>query len=94
VVRVLIYAIILILIARALAKFWRGLHEGLSGATPRASRRPAAVHMMRDPVCGTFVVPSNALTVTSAGTPHYFCSIKCRDEFVNRAGQGRPLRTA
>jgi YHS domain-containing protein len=94
VVRVLIYAIILILIARALAKFWRGLHEGLSGAAPRASSRPAAVQMMRDPVCGTFVVPANALTVTSGGALHYFCSLKCRDEFVSRAGRGRPLRTA
>ena len=91
--RVLIYAILVIFIARALAKFWRGLHEGLNGAPGRAATPRHGVLMMRDPVCGTFVVPSSALSATSGGTRHYFCSAKCRDEFF-RGAQTTHGRTA
>jgi YHS domain-containing protein len=83
VIRYLLIAILILLIARA---FWRvidGIIEA-GGGTTRNRRKAAAVKLVRDPVCGTFVAPSTALSTEAGGTTHYFCSEKCRSEFKHR----------
>ena len=40
--------------------------------------------LVRDPVCGVFVVPSKALTSGSGSQTRYFCSEKCRAEWSRR----------
>ncbi|MGE3179543.1 MAG: hypothetical protein AB7O32_18870 [Vicinamibacterales bacterium] len=83
--------LLLLLVAFVARAFWRvidGVRDGLSGATPGASRGSAAVsgvQMVRDPVCGTFVVPSRALSVSAGGRQFHFCSTRCRDTFNARA---------
>ena len=48
-------------------------------------RPPGSVEeMKKDPVCGTYVPVSQALTVNSGGQTHYFCSPACRDKFLSR----------
>jgi len=47
-------------------------------------REPAAVKLVRDPVCGIFVVPGKALTSGSGGSTQYFCSEKCREQWSRR----------
>lgn len=82
VLRIILIGILLLLIARA---FWRvvdGMLEGAIGA--RGQMRPGT-KLVRDPVCGTFVAPSAALSLTSGPTTHYFCSEKCRDAYEKRA---------
>lgn len=89
-VRILLLFILAMLVARA---FWRlvaGIIVGASlpPSTPR--RRPGVpergVQMVRDPVCGTFLLPSKALTATErGGTVRYFCSEACRQRFEARA---------
>jgi YHS domain-containing protein len=37
--------------------------------------------MKQDPVCGTYVPSSLAVTVIHKGTTVYFCSSVCRDKF-------------
>ena len=37
--------------------------------------------MKQDPVCGTYVPASLALTATRKGATVYFCSSACRDKF-------------
>jgi YHS domain-containing protein len=39
---------------------------------------PPAVPLARDPVCGTFVVPSRALSGGTGDDIRFFCSEKCR----------------
>ena len=39
-----------------------------------------AVHVVRDPVCGTFVLPEHAVTLVDGRTRLYFCSEACRDK--------------
>jgi YHS domain-containing protein len=39
------------------------------------------VQMVRDPVCGTFVVPDRALMLLVGRQPIYFCSTACRDKY-------------
>lgn len=86
--RIFIYSILLILFTRALAKFWRGFNEGISGSPrPRRAGVPLeGVQMARDPVCGTFVVPAKAVAVTLAGERICFCSEACRDQFMAMPG--------
>jgi YHS domain-containing protein len=40
--------------------------------------------MVRDPVCGTFVVPDRAVRLTDGREPVFFCSTACRDKFRAR----------
>ena len=80
--RVILLAILFVVIARI---FWRVFDGVIAGASTPASkaRRPAAspVKLVRDPVCGTFVAPGSALSLSAGATTHYFCSDTCRESF-------------
>ncbi len=82
--RLLLLLILILFVARA---FWRmvdGVMEGLTGQ-PRTTRAPERrVQMMRDPVCGTYVVPERALTLADGSGRVYFCSAECRDRYRAR----------
>jgi len=57
--------------------------EGLTG--PPATRTPArSVSMVRDPVCGTFLLPDHAIALPDKRGPLYFCSERCRDQYRAR----------
>jgi YHS domain-containing protein len=43
--------------------------------------------MVRDPVCGTYVVPGRALELARGRETLYFCSEKCRDQYFQKSGQ-------
>ncbi|MBI4263898.1 MAG: YHS domain-containing protein [Acidobacteria bacterium] len=81
--RYLLLTILLLLVARA---FWR-LMDGVieaAGGTSRSRGRAPAVKLVRDPVCGTYVTPRSALSLTAGGGTHYFCSEECRRKFAGR----------
>jgi YHS domain-containing protein len=41
--------------------------------------------MVRDPICGTFVVPERAVALSAGGGQRlYFCSTECRDKYRSR----------
>ena len=82
--RLALYLILAILIARA---FWRlldGIIEGASGGRPGSRVPDRGVQMVRDPVCGTFVVADRALTLVEGRTRVHFCSDACRDKYRAR----------
>jgi YHS domain-containing protein len=65
---------------------WRligGIVQGMTGHRP-AGTPPPAVHMVRDPVCGTYVIPANAVTIFDGRSHVYFCSTGCRDKYRAR----------
>jgi YHS domain-containing protein len=80
--RLILFIVLGIVVARA---FWRlvdGVLEGISGPSRGGSRTPAhRVSMVRDPVCGTFVVPERARMITDGRTQVFFCSDACRDQY-------------
>jgi uncharacterized protein len=82
VIRVILIAVLMFLIARA---FWRvvdGIMEGVTGASGRRGRtQRGAVKLVRDPVCGTHVPINTSVVLTVGGTTHHFCSTACRDQF-------------
>ena len=76
-IKVLLFVIVALLIARA---FWRvvdGILDGARGSGTQSN----PVKLVRDPVCGTFVSPGSALSLTSGGSTHYFCSEECRARY-------------
>ena len=95
-IRFLVLSILATFVLRALARFWRGLLEGLNGSPgprPNAGVPQCGVAMVRDPVCGTFVVPTTAVTLTVGRQVLHFCSTTCRDRYRAEASstsvQGR-----
>ena len=82
--RLILLVVLLIVIARA---FWRvvdGVLEGLGGKTRTPVQPSAGVPMVRDPVCGTFVLPDRAVTLTTHRQQLFFCSTACRDKYRAR----------
>ena len=62
------------LVIRALLRLAQGIAAGLR----EAASPPAAVPLVRDPVCGTFVVAANAPSFGTGAEMRFFCSDKCR----------------
>jgi YHS domain-containing protein len=89
--RLALFILFGIFVARA---FWRlvdGIVEGVSGRPRGAGQVPArGVAMVRDPVCGTFVLPDHALMIADGRARVFFCSAACRDKYRPSTGSGRP----
>jgi uncharacterized protein len=84
------FVLLFLLVMLALRAFWRLLAGVIAGATPPAAGRSGpperGVQMVRDPVCGTFLPPGNAVSLTGrGGAVQYFCSDKCREAYKARA---------
>lgn len=85
--RVLLLAVLLLLLAWG---FWRmvdGVIEALGGTTKQRAKRQggsAAVKLVRDPVCGTWVSPRTARSLKTGSATQYFCSDDCRVKFEAR----------
>jgi YHS domain-containing protein len=82
--RFILYVLIVLVLARALRRFFAGFAQGLGGRSAPSRRIDEGVRMVRDPICGTFVIPAGALVLRDAAGVHHFCSDKCRDAFVAR----------
>jgi YHS domain-containing protein len=84
--RIVLFVILSIFVARA---FWRmvdGVIEGLSGRSPGSNVQGRGVQMVRDPVCGTFVVPDRAVAISDGRRQVFFCSAGCRDKYRAQTG--------
>jgi YHS domain-containing protein len=82
--RLIIWAVLLIVIGRMVWRFVYAIFEGAGMLKGPGQREPAAVKLVRDPICGVFVVPGKALTSGSGTATRYFCSEKCRDQWGRR----------
>ena len=84
-IKILVWLVFAWFILRGVSRLLRGIGEGLHGeAKPKA---PAAVPLVRDPVCGTFVVPASALTSGSGPHAQFFCSENCRRAYLMKKAQ-------
>jgi uncharacterized protein len=84
------FVLLLLLVMLVLRALWRVVAGVIDGATQHEGRRgrplERGVQMVRDPVCGTFLPPSNAVSLTGrGGEVRYFCSEKCREAYKARA---------
>ncbi|HEV3142102.1 MAG TPA: hypothetical protein VGY57_16360 [Vicinamibacterales bacterium] len=87
--RFIVISIILTIALRLIASAYSAFMQGLRGEDPRSRRGSSkastpSVQMVRDPVCGTFVVPERAVSIADGRSRVYFCSEKCRDAYRAR----------
>jgi len=85
-------ALMIVLAALAARAFWRlvdGVVDGLAGRTPDGSVPERGVQMVRDPVCGMYVLPDRAIALGDGGRQVFFCSTRCRDQYRARSVAGR-----
>jgi len=83
------FILILVLSIIVSRMFWRVVESFLEGlGVGRQPRTPAppqhGVQMVRDRVCGTFVLPERAVTLLDGRTRLYFCSEACRTKYRAR----------
>jgi YHS domain-containing protein len=81
------FALLLFLLIFLARIFWRIVDGFVEGVTGRPRQRHVAqqgVQMVRDPVCGTFVVPERAVTLADGRARVFFCSDACRDKYRAR----------
>jgi hypothetical protein len=82
--RLVLLVILFLIIGRL---FWRlvdGVIEGMTGQSPSRRAPTPSVPMVRDPVCGTFVLPDRSVSLTEGRHAVYFCSEACRDRYRAR----------
>jgi YHS domain-containing protein len=82
-IRFLVIGLLAFIVVRAVRSFFSGVKQGIAPAPPDQKTSKGQV-MARDPVCGTFVVPSPALAVGAKSGTVYFCSDKCRQAYLSR----------
>ena len=90
-IRLVLFVVLAIFVART---FWRivdGVIEGLSGQPPRSGVVSRGVQMVRDPVCGTRGPGSHPGDRRRAESG-VFCSAVCRDKCGPRPDEHRILR--
>jgi YHS domain-containing protein len=78
-VRLAILALWIALVVVALLPLLR--RRPLSRPTP-ARPRISSDELVKDPVCGTYIVRSRAVGHRTAEGPPYFCSAECAGRFV------------
>ena len=91
--RFILLSILLTILFRAVSRLWAGVVRGMQNGNPSAGRRAdgssvpqRGVQMVRDPICGTFVVAERAVTLSAGdGQRLYFCSTDCRDKYRSQS---------
>jgi hypothetical protein len=89
--RILLFLLVIMFLGRAVLRLLSGIVEGASAGPGTGRSIDRGVQMARDPVCGTFVVPSVALMVREGDRVAYFCSEQCRAAY--RSGSGAKARS-
>ena len=87
IVRYLLLALLVILITRAAFRLVGGVMRGLAehSQDQGGGKVPTrGVQMVRDPVCGTYVLPDRAVALADGSRQLFFCSAGCRDKYRAR----------
>lgn len=82
IVRILILLIIIRFVV-SLVRSALGPRTGTSRDTKRKPERIGGT-LVQDPQCGTYLPQDRAIALARGGSTRYFCSAKCRDEWVSR----------
>jgi uncharacterized protein len=84
--RLVLFIVLAFILLRVFSRLASSFMEGLSGRQrgPSGSTPQHGVQMVRDPVCGTFVLPERAVTLHDGRERLFFCSNACRDKYRAR----------
>jgi uncharacterized protein len=64
---------------------WKNAGQKKGGQTRGPAPKGLPEEMKKDPVCGTWVPASQALSAQAGGETHFFCSPACRDKYILEA---------
>ena len=81
----LLRVLLIVLVFRAVWRFIQGVLQGARGGAPgrpNVPREPAAVPLVRDPVCGTYLPKERAIRQVAGREVHYFCSDTCKNRWL------------
>lgn len=82
-IRFVLFSLLIMLVVRSVFRLLAGIVDGASsGNSPKAA--PPTTNMVKDPVCGTYVVPSKALTASRGNQTAWFCSPECQHAWQRR----------
>ena len=81
--RLILWAILLVLLT-AVAVATAARRDRRGGLYDAMTHPQRSVGLVRDPVCGVFVVPGQALTAGTGSATRYFCSEDCRRKWVKK----------
>jgi hypothetical protein len=85
--RAILFFLLILFLARAVWRLLGGIVQGAASTGPAAAggrgAAPPAVKMERDPICGTYVIPGKALELARGRERLYFCSERCRNDWMN-----------
>jgi YHS domain-containing protein len=76
--RIFLFLLLIALVIRSAMRFLEGVIEGANGGAVKRPRARVTGHMVKDPVCGTYVVQGQALTGVRGGQTAWFCSAECQ----------------
>jgi YHS domain-containing protein len=82
--KLIVTLVLLFIVGRIVWRFMYAIFEGAGMLKAPQDRERKAVKLVRDPVCGVFVVPTQALTSGTGTSTQYFCSEKCRQQWGKR----------
>ena len=92
-IRLVLFIVLGVFVARAFWRLFDGVVDGVRGRGAGGGQVPSrGVAMVRDPVCGTFVLPDPARMIGDGRARVFFCSDACRDTYLARPSRasGRP----
>jgi YHS domain-containing protein len=81
-VRAVLFLILIAVVLRSAYRFLEGVIEGANGIPAGQSRRQVGGHMVKDPVCGTYVVQGRALMAVRGQQTAWFCSTRCQQAWL------------
>ena len=90
ILRLLLFMLLITVVLRSAYRFLYGVIEGAGMDSPRVSHRrrtQVTGHMVKDPVCGTYVVQGRALTAVRNGETAWFCSAECQRAWLSGAAE-------
>jgi YHS domain-containing protein len=83
VIRLILWAVVGFLVYTVVQAAWRAFHAAPPATPPQAKSRGGEA-MERDPHCGTFVPRGDAVEASVHGERRWFCSARCRDEYLKK----------
>ena len=85
------FAFVIWLVRRFLALFMRGPQKS---SRKSASTNGTANYMVKDPVCGMYMVSRLAVRLDNGKEPTYFCSEECKNRFLGKSSGEKPASEA
>ena len=81
IIRILRFFAIAALIYFLIRLIWKGNPLGIFKREKKPGHAPPLEQMKKDPICGTYIPESQALTLNWKKETHYFCSKECKAQF-------------